>query len=230
MDVIRDVLSHPSPLDPAEPKNIRPYISYGPYAPSVSSSVSSSSVVSPVFSIDGASSQSSVASSTCSSSLDVVWESDVSSVLSSCRDAHSSTDHNPIETPSTSGDGAAATTRSRSGSSASCDQTGSVAIPPDQRRNRRRSNRDVCASAPCARPPPSLVRQSERRLNFVDGLVGKLVSPAKPGTGSLCECLLSFVLCRCAKIPPLRSSKSFGPCRMWPAEMSARWVVAECFR
>lgn len=229
--MIRDLLSHSSSIDAPDPKNLRPYTSYGSYAPSISSSVSSSSVVSPVFSVDGASSQSSVASSACSSSLDIVWETDVTSVLSSCRDLHSSADHNPIETLSISSDGAAATTRSRSGSSSSLDRTGPVALAPDQKPNRRRSNRDSCSSVLCARPPPSLVRQSERRLNFVDGLVGKLVRSENPGTGHYTRtCLLSLVVCRCLKIPPLRLSKSFGPCRTWPAEVSARWVVAECFR
>lgn len=182
MELVRDVLSQPSSLDTTDPKNIRPYTSYAhaPYIASVSSSTSSSSVVSPVFSVDGASSQSSVASSACSSSLDHVWETDVpSSVLSSCRDSHSSADHNPIEALSISTDGAAVTARPRSASSSSTvvPTTGPVVLPPEQRRNRRRSNRDGCSNAPCTRPPPSLVRQSERRLNFVDGLVGKLVCP-----------------------------------------------------
>lgn len=56
----------------------------------------------------------------------------------------------------------------------------SDAVPIDQRQHPRRTHRlinvdsnSANASAPAARPPPALVRQSERKEVFVDSLVGK---------------------------------------------------------
>lgn len=45
-------------------------------------------------------------------------------------------------------------------------QSGSNAVPPQQRRHPRRSQGNVLQK------PPTLVRQEERKATFVDGLVG----------------------------------------------------------
>ena len=56
------------------------------------------------------------------------------------------------------------------------------AVAPEARQHPRRTQRlysqdsqDGSSSTPCLRPPPPLVRQSERKVNFVDSLVGKLM-------------------------------------------------------
>jgi hypothetical protein len=54
-----------------------------------------------------------------------------------------------------------------------------TAVAPELRQHPRRTN--TCSQpngfvSSCARQPPSLVRQSERKVNFVDKLVGKLAS------------------------------------------------------
>lgn len=45
-------------------------------------------------------------------------------------------------------------------------------VPPELRMHPRRTN-NTAANGPAARPPPCLLRQSERKVNFVDNLVGK---------------------------------------------------------
>jgi hypothetical protein len=45
-------------------------------------------------------------------------------------------------------------------------------VPSELRTHPRRTN-SYSSSAPSARPPPCLLRQSERKVNFVDNLVGK---------------------------------------------------------
>lgn len=45
-------------------------------------------------------------------------------------------------------------------------------VPSELRTHPRRTN-SYASSAPSARPPPCLLRQSERKVNFVDNLVGK---------------------------------------------------------
>lgn len=54
-------------------------------------------------------------------------------------------------------------------------------VAPESRQNPRRTQRlsstetDDGKTILCPRPPPSLVRQSERKITFVDSLVGKLM-------------------------------------------------------
>ncbi|KAJ5608703.1 hypothetical protein N7528_009270 [Penicillium herquei] len=45
-----------------------------------------------------------------------------------------------------------------------------TAVPPEMREHPRRTN-CIATSGPAARPPPCLLRQSERKVNFVDNLV-----------------------------------------------------------
>lgn len=49
-----------------------------------------------------------------------------------------------------------------------------AAVPPELRMHPRRTN-SVATSGPGARPPPCLLRQSERKVNFVDNLVGESI-------------------------------------------------------
>lgn len=115
-----------------------------PYASSIASSASSSS--SSVFSLDA--SQSSI-SSTATNPVDVIWENDVDNQQATrpsvaCPRAFVKGVHPKIDGP----------------------------VPPELRTHPRRTN--VAANGPGARPPPCLLRQSERKVSFVDNLVGKL--------------------------------------------------------
>lgn len=117
-----------------------------PYASSISSSASSSS--SSVFSLDGVS-QGSI-SSTSTNPVDVIWENDGDSQLAgrnpsgACPRAFAKGVPLKVDGP----------------------------VPPELRMHPRRTN-SVAASGHAARPPPCLLRQSERKVNFVDNLVGK---------------------------------------------------------
>ena len=56
-------------------------------------------------------------------------------------------------------------------------------FPPNPRRTQRLNSyeyQDGQTVVACPRPPPSLVRQSERKENFVDTLVGKLTLSKEP--------------------------------------------------
>ena len=127
-----------------------------PYASSVSSSVSSSasSSSSSVFSLDAASTQSSV-SSTATNPVDVIWEHENDSLGG----RHSLSHHGS------------------QGSLRGCVSKPAPDAPvaPELRKHPRRTNSYVTQSngAPGARPPPCLMRQSERKVNFVDNLVGE---------------------------------------------------------
>ncbi|KAJ5973210.1 hypothetical protein N7481_010420 [Penicillium waksmanii] len=112
-----------------------------PYASSIASSASSSS--SSVFSLDA--SQSSI-SSTATNPVDVIWENDVDNQPAArpsvaCPRAFVKGVHPKIDGP----------------------------VPPELRTHPRRTN--VAANGPGARPPPCLLRQSERKVSFVDNLV-----------------------------------------------------------
>lgn len=112
-----------------------------PYASSISSSASSSS--SSVFSLDA--SQSSI-SSTATNPVDVIWENDAEGQQATrpavaCPRAFVKGAHPKIDGP----------------------------VPPEMRMHPRRTN--TAASGPAARPPPCLLRQSERKVSFVDNLV-----------------------------------------------------------
>ena len=140
-----------------------------PYSPSLASAASSSS--SSVFSLDAPSSQSSVPSSAgwSSSTWNSENESDqyFTSRYTSQKDTASSPDEEVVINsylPS----------RSRP-------QSCAEAVAPESRQHPRRTQRlnsyesqDGKIPSLCPRPPPSLVRQSERKENFVDSLVGKL--------------------------------------------------------
>ncbi|KKK17281.1 hypothetical protein AOCH_006312 [Aspergillus ochraceoroseus] len=120
-----------------------------PYASSISSSASSSS--SSIFSLDGLSTQSSV-SSTSTNSVDVIWEHDG-------------------EYPA-GGRGLAAPGGVRSCSRGTAPKAAEVAVPREMRKHPRRTSNVVQSNGvSCTRPPPCLLRQSERKVNFVDNLV-----------------------------------------------------------
>ncbi|KAJ5787847.1 hypothetical protein N7457_002837 [Penicillium paradoxum] len=116
-----------------------------PYASSISSSASSSS--SSVFSLDGVSSQSSV-SSTSTNPVDVIWENEGNS-QSAGRNPNGACPRAYAKGPASKVDGV---------------------VPSELRMHPRRTN-NYSSSAPNARPPPCLLRQSERKVNFVDNLV-----------------------------------------------------------
>lgn len=113
-----------------------------PYASSISSSASSSS--SSVFSLDAAS-QSSI-SSTATNPVDVIWENDDGQFAG----------RNPSACPRAFAKGVPPKVDG--------------AVPPELRMHPRRTN-SVASNGPAARPPPCLLRQSERKVNFVDNLV-----------------------------------------------------------
>ncbi|KAJ5919323.1 hypothetical protein N7466_010266 [Penicillium verhagenii] len=104
-------------------------------------SSSASSSSSSVFSIDA---QSSI-SSTATNPVDVIWENDTEA--QSGRTSGGSRTFNKVPVPSTD-----------------------TAVPPELRMHPRRTN-SAATSGPGARPPPCLLRQSERKVNFVDNLV-----------------------------------------------------------
>ncbi|EGE79731.1 G1/S-specific cyclin Pcl5 [Blastomyces dermatitidis ATCC 18188] len=134
-----------------------------PYASSIASSASSSS--SSVFSLDSA--QYSLSSS--ASSVDVIWENEVLG----------SGDSSSSQQQQQAG-GGGRTLSSSSESSFHCFRSGrgcgpkvaDAAVAPELRQNPRRtySNTSSSSSA-CSRPPPTLVRQCDRKVNFVDNLV-----------------------------------------------------------
>jgi len=79
-------------------------------------------------------------------------------------------------------------------------------VPPELRMHPRRTN-NTTANGPAARPPPCLLRQSERKVNFVDNLVGKS-----------CRILFLNVLRLNTSFPRKKirrrkSLKTSGPCR-----------------
>lgn len=118
-----------------------------PYASSISSSASSSS--SSVFSLDGVS-QSSI-SSTSTNPVDVIWENDGDSQGQLARRSTLPRAFNKAVFPNTD-----------------------APVLPEMRMHPRRTNSAAAtgSNAP-ARPPPCLLRQSERKVAFVDNLVGE---------------------------------------------------------
>ena len=142
-----------------------------PYSPSLASTASSSS--SSVFSLDASSSQSSVSSSAGWSSS--AWHSENENENQYLTSRHISQQ----STTSASDEEVIIT------SYLPCSQpqahSPAEAVCPGSRQNPRRTQRlnsyelqDGKTVSSCPRPPPSLVRQSERKENFVDSLVGKL--------------------------------------------------------
>ncbi|KAL3471810.1 hypothetical protein BJX99DRAFT_19497 [Aspergillus californicus] len=117
-----------------------------PYASSICSSASSSS--SSVFSID---SQSSISSSS-TTSVDVIWENE-----------------NEYQTTGRVYD---VTGGVRGCLRGNVPKAADAAVPPELRKHPRRTNSGLQSNGvSCTRPPPCLLRQSERKVNFVDNLV-----------------------------------------------------------
>lgn len=127
-----------------------------PYSPSVASTASSS--CESVFSIDAPSSQSSEASSD-------AWSSEE---RSSWLENVYALNHYPA---SQDAQVVAATEDLYSSRPA---QQNTEGVAPAARQHPRRTQRLSSYESQCPRPPPSLVRQSDRKDSFVDSLVGKL--------------------------------------------------------
>ena len=145
-----------------------------PYSSSVASSASSSS--SSIFSSD-AHSQSSAPSSS-KSVLHTGWDSERSGSLSIA-------DYHLASTTPESQDGGSSTTRPF----VPRERLSVDAVASELRQNPRRtqalSQNDVLDGCSTARPPPALVRQCDRKDNFVESLVGKL-------TTSISSCIYTY--------------------------------------
>lgn len=164
-----------SDVDAIASSSIRISTSSNPYIlPNFSPSSSSPSSI---FSIDASSTQSSAPSSS-TSSLNGVWENEDET-------SYFSSHHNAQQAASACSDGTINVT------SYPTDHTGNRIQPPvetvalESRQHPRRTQRftdsttsNGGSAAACPRPPPSLVRQCERKDNFVDSLVGKLMCGA----------------------------------------------------
>lgn len=127
-----------------------------PYASSISSSASSSA--SSIFSVDGLSTQSSI-SSVSTNPVDIIWENE-NECQGTGRGLAPSNDAN--------------FRYARGGARGSIPKV-TEAVAPELRMHPRRTNSYVTQSngVTCPRPPPCLMRQSERKVNFVDNLVGE---------------------------------------------------------
>ncbi|KAL1965246.1 hypothetical protein VTN77DRAFT_6000 [Rasamsonia byssochlamydoides] len=150
MDVLGLNLSNPSQQ---KTTNAHPYTS------SVASSASSSA--SSIFSLDCVSSQSSISSSS-TNPVDVIWENEASG------ESQVAGRGLPNSSESTS-------RCSRGGIRGCAPKVADPAVPPELRKHPRRTNSSVVPSsgapASCPRPLPSLVRQCDRKVSFVDNLV-----------------------------------------------------------
>ena len=143
-----------------------------PYSPSLASTASSSS--SSVFSLEAPSSQSSV------SSL-AGWSSSVWNSENENENQYFTSRHVSRQSTTSSSDEEVIIT-SYLPCSRPRAQVPAEAVAPESQRHPRRTQRlnsyesqDGKSVSSCPRPPPSLVRQSERKENFVDSLVGKLM-------------------------------------------------------
>ena len=133
-----------------------------PYTSSIASSAASST--SSVFSVDAGSSQSSAPSSS-KSSLHTGWESETS-------DSTSVTDYQTTSTSSTSQH--VVHTASLVSHTRITDEAVAINLRQHPRRTQPPLQVDAQSGCPIARPPPSLIRQCDRKDNFVESLVGKL--------------------------------------------------------
>ncbi|CAD6592943.1 MAG: hypothetical protein ASARMPREDX12_006611 [Alectoria sarmentosa] len=138
-----------------------------PYSPSLASTASSSS--SSVFSLDAPSSQSSVSSS-------VGWSSSAWNSENENENQYFASRH--IAQQSTTGSSDEEVIITSNLPYRSRPQSCAEAVAPESRQHPRRTQRlnsyesqDGKTLSSCPRPPPSLVRQSERKENFVDSLV-----------------------------------------------------------
>lgn len=182
-----DVLG-PSLSDPSHQK--RPH----PYSSSVGSSASSSS--SSIFSLDCVSIQSSISSSS-TTAVDVIWENE--SGESSGRGLPHSDNASHCLQNSLRGAASKVT---------------ECPVPPELRRHPRRTACPTATSngtsTSCPRLPPPLVRQCDRKVNFVDSLVGKSSPEGSPSSNCFADLvMLSFL----GKTPHPRLSKQYGPYR-----------------
>lgn len=120
-----------------------------------STSSSSSSPSSSIFSLDGASAHSSASTNP----VDAPWENEGETQVTGRGPSYET---NPI----------CARGYTRGSAPKVAD-----AVAPELRKHPRRTKSSVSQSngVPCARPPPCLMRQSERKINFVENLVGKCV-------------------------------------------------------
>ncbi|EAW08910.1 putative G1/S-specific cyclin Pcl5 [Aspergillus clavatus NRRL 1] len=138
-------------LNPANP-SIQYNAPYAhPYASSISSSASSSS--SSVFSLDSLSSQSSI-SSTSTNPVDVIWENEGEYQVA--------------------GRSLTTASGSRVFARGGLPKAADPAVAPELRKHPRRTNSCMVQSngiPGATRPPPCLLRQSDRKVNFVDNLV-----------------------------------------------------------
>ena len=157
-------------IDPSAPWPHQVSAKNYPYSPSSASTASSSS--SSVFSIDAPSSQSSV------SSLSGGWSS--SGWINENENQHFPGSHSLQGSATSSNDEVVITKYTPCQSSRVQPPTEAVAV--ECRQHPRRTQRlNSCESQDgknanmCPRAPPPLVRQSERKDNFVDSLVGKLI-------------------------------------------------------
>ena len=148
-----------------------------PYSSSVASSASSSS--SSIFSSDAHSSQSSAPSSS-KSVLHTGWDTEHSASLSTADYQIASIIPEPQ-------DGGVSTTRPFVPRECLSED----AVAPELRQNPRRTQApgqdDVLNGCFTARPPPALIRQCDRKDNFVESLVGKLAT-------SINSCLYAYPL------------------------------------
>lgn len=133
-----------------------------PYTLSIASSASSST--SSVFSLDAPSSQSSVSSSSTS------WEIEQDNAYL----LNHAASRQPV--PSTTAQEVTISAFQPKARPVHSQQFNPVSSEYRQhpRRTQPQAQINGCSTAACPRPPPSLVRQSERKDHFVENLVGKL--------------------------------------------------------
>ncbi|KZF20924.1 hypothetical protein L228DRAFT_182165 [Xylona heveae TC161] len=168
MELDGALLTVPSPLEASHGRDINTTTRH-PYSSSLSSSASSSS--SSVFSVDSILSQSSASSASSSRSLQALLENDndasYPSSASQCSIARITAATNTTGTESVA-------------ASLSASKVAAGVVPSELRKHPRRTQAaapcagqvsGACSQVPSARAPPSLVRQSERKVNFVDNLV-----------------------------------------------------------
>ena len=140
---------------------------YSYECPSASSACSSSSSI---FSQDDRSSQSSAPSSS-KSFLNVPWDSELPAAYV----------NEPLKAQPNEAEAAQTSIQSLPQSTATCASQTDCQVPKELRQNPRRTQSAAQANsdggAPvsgCIRPPPPLIRQCDRKDNFVDSLVGEL--------------------------------------------------------
>ena len=158
-------------VDISAPCSPRSYADNHLYGPSIPSSASSSSTS--VFSVDVISSQSSQSSGSTSSSSSILENESADSYFSQIQHQ---LPHNTEAAPDSFN-----TVVNGARQEPTRLQGRSDAVPAELRRNPRRTQRlspsndpNGCHTTCHPRQPPSLIRQSDRKYNFVDSLVGKL--------------------------------------------------------